>query len=116
MNHDQAELLISEVRQLRTLLELIAEPAIAQRDGKLREELRKIVGSSTKKQNSVLLMDGSRSQKQIISETSVHQGDLSTLVGRLEQAGLLADGKKQPKLVISIPSNFFDASPESQRR
>ncbi|MBI1814169.1 MAG: hypothetical protein HYR72_04275 [Deltaproteobacteria bacterium] len=95
---------------MRKLLELLAEPAIAQRDAKLRDELRKIVGSSSKKQQSVFLMDGSRTQKQIVGQTSVNQGDLSTLVGKLESAGLLADGKKEPKLAISIPSNFFNAN------
>lgn len=108
MNDEDAQLLLEEVRQIRKLLELLAEPAIAQRDAKLRAELRKIVGSGSKKQESVFLMDGSRTQKQIISQTSVNQGHLSTMVGKLESAGLLADGKKQPKLTISIPSNFFD--------
>ena len=110
MNDEHANLLLEEVRQMRKLLELLAEPAIAQRDAKLRDELRKIVGTSQKKQESVYLMDGSRTQKQIQGQTSVHQGDLSTMVGKLESAGLLADGKKQPKLAISIPSNFFDAN------
>ena len=101
---------------MRKLLEVLAEPAIAQRDAKLRDELRTIVGSSSKKQESVLLMDGSRTQAQIIAQTSINQGDLSTMVGKLENAGLLADGKKQPKLAISIPSNFFDANAETKRR
>src|SRR5437879_766222 len=90
--------------EIRDLLQVIAEP-----DAKLRDELRRIAGSSVKKQQSVLLMNGSRSQKQIIAQTSVDQGDLSKIVGKLDQAGLLADGKKQPKLAISIPANFFDA-------
>ena len=114
MNDQNAQVLLEEVRQIRKLLELLAEPAIAQRDAKLREELRKIVGSSSRKQQSVFLMDGSRTQKQINEVTSVHQGDLSTLVGKLESAGLLAEGKKQPKLVITIPSNFFDANAETK--
>jgi hypothetical protein len=114
MNDQDAQVLLDEVRQIRKLLELLAEPAIAQRDAKLREELRKIVGSSLKKQQSVFLMDGSRTQKQIIELTSVHQGDLSTIVGKLESAGLLAGGKKQPKLAINIPSNFFDANAETK--
>src|SRR5438046_2222069 len=109
MNDEHAQLVLEEVRQMRKLLELLAEPAIAQRDAKLRDELRKIVGSSLKKQQSVLLMDGSRTQTQIITLTSVNKGDLSTMVGKLESAGLLADGKKQPTLAISVPSNFFDA-------
>ncbi len=99
---------------MRKLLELLAEPAIAQRDAKLRDELRKIVGSSSKKQQSVLLMDGSRTQAQIVAQTAVHQGDLSTMLGKMENTGLLADGKKQPKLAISIPANFFDANAETK--
>ena len=114
MNDEHAELLLDEVRQMRKLLELLAEPAIAQRDAKLRDELREIVGSSSKKQQAVFLMDGSRTQKQIIAAASVNQGHLSTMVGQLENAGLLADGKKQPKLAISIPSGFFDAIPKGK--
>jgi hypothetical protein len=116
MNHDHTEILLEEVRQVRKLLELLAEPAIAARDAKLRDELRRVVGSSVKKQQSVLLMNGSRTQKQIVAETSLDQSDLSKMVGKLEQAGLLATGKKQPKLAISIPSNFFDAHTEPKRR
>lgn len=110
MNHEDVQVLLIEIRQIRKLLEVLAEPAIAQRDAKLRQELRKIVGSSAKKQQCVFLMDGSRTQKEIVAQTSVHQGDLSTMVGKLESAGLLADGKKHPKLAISIPSNLFDAN------
>jgi hypothetical protein len=114
MNDEHAQLLLQEVRQMRKLLELLAEPAIAQRDARLRDELRKIVGSSRKKQQSALLMDGSHTQTQIVAQTSVNKGDLSTMVGKLESAGLLADGKKHPKLAISIPSNFFDANAETK--
>ena len=110
MNDEHARLLLDEVRRMRTLLELLAEPAIAQRDAKLRDELRRIVGSSAKKQRSALLMDGRLTQRQIVAHTSVNQGDLSTMVGKLENAGLLADGKKQPKLAISILSNIFDSN------
>jgi hypothetical protein len=109
MNDEHVQPLLQEVRQIRKLLELLAEPAIAQRDAKLRNELRNIVGSSAKKQQSVFLMDGSRTQTQVIAQTSVNAGDLSTMVGKLESAGLLAEGKKHPKLAISIPPNFFDA-------
>jgi hypothetical protein len=108
MTDEHAQLLLEEVRLMRKLLELLAEPAIAQRDAKLRDALRKVVGSGDKKQQSVFLMDGSRTQAEIVSQTGVNQGHLSTMVGKLDIAGLLADGKKQPKLAISIPPNFFD--------
>lgn len=109
MNDEHGRLLLEEVCQIRKLVELLAEPAIAQRDAKLRQELRKIVGASAKKQQSVFLMDGSHTQTEIVAETSVQKSHLSTMVGNLEGAGLLAEGKKHPKLTISIPSNFFDA-------
>jgi hypothetical protein len=115
MNSEQADIL-AELRQMRKLLELMAEPAIAQRDAKLRDALREIVGSSPKKRQSVMLMDGTRTQAQIVTETTVSSGHLSTMVGQLESGGLLADGKKKPKLTISIPSNFFDANPDPKRR
>lgn len=114
MTDEHAELLLKEVREMRKLLELLAEPAIAQRDAKLRNELRKIVGSGAKKQKAVFLMDSTRTQKQIIEQTGVNQGDLSTMVGKLATAGLLADGKKQPKLAIAVPSNFFDINAETK--
>lgn len=114
MTNDQ--LLLAEVREMRKLLELIAEPAIAQRDAKFRDELRKIVGNSAKKQKSVFLMDGSRTQSQIVSETSVDHGDLSKMVNKFETSGLLVNGRKQPKLVINVPANFFDGDSEPKRR
>ncbi len=116
MTSDHGQDMLEELRQMRKLLEVMAEPAIAQRDAKLRGALRQIVGSSVKKQQSVLLMDGSRNQTQIVAATSVHAGDLSTMVGKLESDGLLVDGRKKPKLAISIPSNFFDADTSSKRR
>jgi hypothetical protein len=104
---DEGELL-REVRQIRQLLELLAEPAIAERDAKLRTELRKIVGTSEKRRRSVHLMDGSRTQAQITGTTSVHKGDLSVMVGKLQAAGLLSGDKKHPKLALTVPANFFD--------
>jgi hypothetical protein len=111
MNDD---LLLDEIRQIRKLLELLAEPAIAQRDNKLRGELRKIVGSSSKKQQSVFLMNGSRTQAEIVAETSVNKGHLSTMVGQLDTAKLLADGKKHPTLAITIPLNFFENNADAE--
>jgi hypothetical protein len=108
MNDHDARVLVEEVRQIRKLLELLAEPAIAQRDAKLRSELLTIVGTSPKKRAAVSLMDGSRTQAQIVAQTSVHQGHLSTMVGKMESAGLLSDGKKLPKLAIHVPADFFE--------
>jgi hypothetical protein len=104
---DQSELLKS-VNEIRDLIRLMAEPAIAARDKKFRDELRKLVGSSKRKASSILLMDGSRTQTEIRNETAINQGDLSTLVKRLSERKLLSGDGKKPKLAISIPSNFFE--------
>jgi hypothetical protein len=110
MSNSIEEQLLAEVREIRKLIELLAEPAIAQRDAKLRSELQRIVGSSAKKQQSVFLMDGSHTQREIAHQTQVDRSDLAKMIVKLEEAGLLASGKTQPKLTISIPPTFFDAN------
>src|SRR5690242_4242532 len=107
MGDDSAELLV-HVREIRKLLELLAEPAIAQRDEKLRTELRRIVGKSEASRKSVLLMNGQHRQKEIQQATGIHAGNLSTLVKKMKIANLLVGDVKFPQLAISIPSNFFD--------
>lgn len=97
------------LEEMRDLLRLIAEPAIAQRDKKLRQELRNIAGNATgKKAKAILLMDGSKNQAGIVSECGINNGDLSVLVKRLKSTGLLKGDAKQPQLAISIPPNFFE--------
>lgn len=108
MGENSADVL-ETLRKIYALLELLAENKIAERDAKQRKALRDIVGASVPMQKSVLLMDGTRSQKDIIDETSAHKGQLSTLVAKLRAAKLIADDLKDPKLAISIPSNFFDS-------
>lgn len=105
---DDAPELLQTVRKIYELLELIAEEKIAQRDAKQRSALREIVGASVNKRKSIFLMDGTRTQADIRKATAVNQGDLSTMVGKLNKAGLLADDVKKPKLAISIPQGFFD--------
>lgn len=102
--------LLETVRKIYELLELLAEEKIAQRDAKQRAELRKIVGTSVAKQKSVFLMNGARTQAEIRKMTTVNQGDLSTMVGKLLKAKLLEGETKRPKLAITIPSTFFAGS------
>lgn len=101
--------LLNAVREIRDLIRLMAEPAIAQRDKNLRAELRCIVGKSAHKAKSVLLMDGSRTQATIQKETGINQGSLSTFVKLLNESGLLVGEGKEPKLSIAIPADFFEA-------
>lgn len=106
---DHSEQILQVLSEMRDLLRLLAEPAIAQRDKKLREALRSIAGSATgKKAKAILLMDGSKNQAGISNECGIDRGDLSVLVKKLKTAELLSGDPKQPLLAISIPPNFFE--------
>ena len=100
--------LLSAVTEIRDLVRLMAEPAIAERDRKLRLELRRLVGKSSASSRSVLYMDGNRTQADIQRETKINKGNFSTLVKKLGTSKLLSGDGKRPKLSISIPANFFE--------
>lgn len=105
---EQTELL----REMRDLLRVIAEPALAERDKKLRASLLQVVGKGKAKAKAVRLMDGSRSQATISKESGVDKGLLSRLEKSLRASGLLNPDQKNPALLISIPPNFFEAEEE----
>src|SRR5213078_141126 len=86
--------------QIRDLLQVVAEPALAKRDEKLRNALRSIVGTGKKKAAAVGLMDGSKSQATIGKEAEIDQGQLSRLVKALATETLIAADEKHPKLRI----------------
>lgn len=112
---DQSAQMLNVLEEMRDLLRVLAEPAIAQRDKKLRQALRGIAGSATgKKAKAILLMDGTRKQATIVSECSINHGDLSTLVKKLKATELLTGDPKQPQLAISIPHNFFEKEEEGE--
>jgi hypothetical protein len=101
--------MLSVMTEMRDLLRLIAEPAIAQRDKKLRSTLRGLAGTASgKKAKAILLMDGTRTQSGIVGTCGIDSSDLSALVKKLKAAELLTGDPKQPQLVISIPANFFE--------
>lgn len=106
---DNSTELLETVRKIYGLLELLAEDKIAERDAKQRKTLRETVGGSVPMQNSIHLMDGTRTQKDIRAKTSANPSNLSTIVGKLHDANLLVgDDTRTPKLAISIPSTFFE--------
>ena len=115
MDEDPVAELLSAVREIRDLVRLLAEPAIAERDRKARGELRRIVGNSVAKKKAVLLMDGSRPQRAIHREAGINEGHLSTLVKQLNSANLLSGDRKEPKLSISITANFFENESTDER-
>ncbi len=99
---------IELLREMRDLLRVIAEPALAKRDERLRTALAGIVGRSKSKAKAVMLMDGSRSQTAVSKEAGIDQGDCSRLAKTLRAKELIAPDEKHPKLVIAIPPNFFE--------
>jgi hypothetical protein len=105
--HDSTESILAVAIEIRELLQLLAEPAIAQRDDKLRVSLREIIGRSQAKRKAVMVMDGSRSQADIRQGVTIDQGDLSKLVKSLRAGGLLLQGEK-PQIRIPLPANFFE--------
>jgi hypothetical protein len=104
---------IELLTEIRDLLHLIAEPALAKRDGKLRTALQSVAGKGQKARCAIHLMDGSRSQASIAKESDMDTSNLSKLVRSLTKKSLIADDEKHPKLVIRIPANFFDERRES---
>jgi len=105
---DDSTKMLAVLTEMRDLLRLLAEPAIAERDKKYRDALRVIGGkAASKKANAILLMDGSRTQADITKACGIDKGDLSVLVKKLKSSELLT-GDAKPQLVISIPTNFFE--------
>lgn len=105
---DTSQQVLRVLSEMRDLLRLIAEPAIAERDKSHREALRVLGGkATTKKAKAIVLMDGTKSRSDIIKLCGIDQGDLSALVKKLRAEQLLADDPK-PRLMIPIPANFFE--------
>lgn len=96
------------LREIRDLLRLVAEPALAKRDERLRETLQEIVGASQQKARAVLLMDGARSQATIRNDCGIDAGNLSRLVKALREAELIGPDDKNPQLVFPTPSNLLE--------
>ena len=68
---DTSAELLSAVQEIRDLIRIMAEPAVAEHDKKARIALRRLVGSSEKKARAVFRMDGSRIQSAIQKETGL---------------------------------------------
>ena len=101
---------IELLTEIRDLLQVMAEPALAAQDAKLRSALRSVVGSGKKKVNATLLMDGSRAQAEIVKESGIDQGNLSRLVKSLAAAKLISEDEKHPRLLLKVPRTFFDGA------
>ncbi|MET3899445.1 DNA-binding MarR family transcriptional regulator [Devosia sp. UYZn731] len=97
------------LREIRDLLRLVAEPALAERDKKLRALLLQVVGASKLKAQAVLLMDGTRSQADIRKDLAIDKGALSRLVKALRETALIEPDDTHPKTVFPVPANFLEA-------
>lgn len=99
---------IELLTEIRDLLQIMAEPALAKRDATLRSSLRGVVGSSSKRAKAVLLMNGTRTQSAIVRESGMDQGNVSRLVKGLADAKLISADQKHPRMLLKVPSTFFD--------
>jgi DNA-binding MarR family transcriptional regulator len=98
---------IELLTEIRDLLQVMAEPALAKRDAKLRSSLRSVVGRGKKAKAAALLMDGSRSQSAIVKESGIDQGNLSRLIKALAAAQLISPDEKHPRLLVKVTHTFF---------
>lgn len=96
------------LREIRDLLLLLAEPALAERDKKLRGVLLQVVGKSKQRADAVILMDGTRSSANVAKSSGMDSGNMSRFVKALRDAKLIDSNVDQPKTVIPIPSNFLE--------
>src|SRR5882762_9179936 len=101
---------IELLTEIRDLLQVMAEPTLAKRDAKIRSSLRSVVGNSEKKAKAVQLIDGTRSQAVIVKESAIDQGNLSRLMKALAVAHLVSADEKRPKLLVTVPSSFFEGN------
>jgi predicted HTH transcriptional regulator len=99
------------LREMRDLLQIIAEPALEKRDQRQRAMLREVVGKGKITAKAVLLMDGAKTQRAICKEAGIDPGHLSRLVKSLRTRGLIESEFDKPKLVFPIPSDFFERLP-----
>jgi hypothetical protein len=95
-------------KEIRDLLRLIAEPALAKRDERLRTALQQVIGKSKQRAEAVILMDGTRSQAVIRKDCGIDDGNLSRLVKALRSSELIGPDDKHPQLVFPVPSNLTD--------
>lgn len=106
---DDSGKMLQIMTEMRDLLRLMAEPAIAERDKRRRALLREIAGlPSGKKAQAILRMDGTKVQARIVEECGIAKSALSELVTKLKESELLTGDPRQPQLAITIPENFFD--------
>jgi hypothetical protein len=103
------------LREIRDLLRLVAEPALAKRDERLRTSLQEIVGKSKQKAEAVLLMDGTRSQTAVGKDCGMDVGNLSRLVKALRAAELMGPDDRHPKLIFPAPSNLLEQASTTKK-
>lgn len=98
--------ILEEIRDLLTPLSAQARAWIAS-DGP--EAIRDIVGSG-QRQAAARLMDGRRTRSEIMAATGIADGNLSTLVRDLREAGFVTERASKPKLVITPSTVWPNAS------
>ena len=102
----KSEALLAEIRDL---LMVIAEPQLAERDRKIREELKKI-GGGEKKQAAILAMADGNDRKNVMTISGIDGSNLTKLVTELTSVAALEPHDTVLKLRCRIPQDFFKDS------
>lgn len=105
---------IELLTEIRDLMQVMAEPALAKRDATLRAALRAVVGGSKKRAKAAMLMDGARSQSAIAKEAGIDAGNVSRLVKALAASRLISADEKHPRLLLKVPDTFFDGNSDNE--
>jgi hypothetical protein len=103
---------IELLTQIRDLMHVMAEPQLAKRDAKARASLRQLVGTSSKRADTFALMDGTRSQADLVKATGIDAGNLSRFVKALGEAKLVGADSKRPKATLNVPRSFLEGGDE----
>lgn len=93
--------------EIRDLLRPVAEVYRPQFEELMRtrkrvqiQQIMEIAGRGRKRTNAAKLMDGTRTRKQIATESGIDSGDLSRVLTALKGGGLVDEVDARPRLVV----------------
>lgn len=98
--------LLGQIRDLLIPISSHYQPEYEEKQRQLREGLKDVLRQlavGNRSRESCALMDGSRSQSEISQTTGIDKGNLSRLVSRLHNEGLLTtdSDNRKPKLIFA---------------
>jgi phosphoenolpyruvate-protein kinase (PTS system EI component) len=100
---------IELLRDIKSLLEVLAEPKLQEREKSARDILRRIAGRSEPKRAALLLMNGQLTRQEIIKSTQIDPAEMTRLTKAVLAEGLLTEKAGKPAVLVrSLNSLFVD--------